>query len=377
MTTCRVCQGVLISVLDLGKQPLANGFRSPSDTTPECRYPLHLLRCPDCELVQLSTVVDPAVLYGPAYPFRSGVTDGWAFHCHELAREIGKGKRVLDIGCLDGVLLRECRDKGCEVQGIDPSAPDSELAIIRERFTRDTEIGHLGTFDVVVAQNVLGHVDDAEGFLFGIKRALHSDGYAVIEAPWIVDLVDGVRWDTIYHEHLSYWGVRPLMRLCQKVGMQVTATRYFPEMHGGTLRYTLRHDGGRAVPNVYQSWDDEVMDEWSWTRFEKVASGQIAHWNTLLQLPRRYGAFGASAKLNTLLNALPERPRLEVVLDDTTEKIGLLTPGWGFPVAAPTPAAFAEIDVLLIGSPNWRPLLEKRAGAMGFEGEIISLWETP
>jgi SAM-dependent methyltransferase len=390
LSGCRGCgTSHLISVLDMGTQPLANGLRRAGDPTIETRYPLHLERCASCELVQLSVAVDPDILYGNHYPYRSGVNDGWAFHCHELAKEMGKGseygpinpqnrqegprKAVLDIGCLDGVLLRECRDRGWTVQGIDPSAPEADLPIRRERFMRNTQIGQ---YDVIVAQNVFGHVDDAEGFLVGIQRALQSDGYAVIECPWVVDLIDGVRWDTIYHEHLSYWGLRPLARLCQKVGLQVTATRAFPDLHGGTMRYTLAHDGPVFHPQVANTWDDEEMDDWSWQRVRDVFHEQVSNWNGVLQGTARTAAFGASAKLNTFLNALPDRPRLEAVFDDTPAKQGMVTPGWGFPILAPTEATLQDLDVLLIGSANWRTALEQRARSLGFRGEVVSLWAT-
>ena len=112
--TCRACgSGPLLPVLDLGEQPLANGFRPVEQFgQPEATYPLSLWRCGYCELVQLNVVVDPKVMYGPSYPYRSGYSEGWALHCHGLAQEIGKGKRVLEIGCLDGVMLRHCRDNG-------------------------------------------------------------------------------------------------------------------------------------------------------------------------------------------------------------------------------------------------------------------------
>jgi hypothetical protein len=134
--TCRGCESPnLLSVLDLGDQPLANGFLKPDRDrlAAEARcYPLHLVRCLDCELLQITVVVDPTILYGRHYKYRSGYSEGWDFHCHDLAKEIGKGKRVLEIGCLDGVLLRHCSANGCEVQGVDPSSPVTTVPIIRE-----------------------------------------------------------------------------------------------------------------------------------------------------------------------------------------------------------------------------------------------------
>ena len=374
-TTCRGCESVeLLSVLDLGFQPLANGFRDPADDGPEERFPLHLVRCRSCELVQLSAVVSPDEIYGQQYAYRSGYSSGWSEHCHALAKEIGR-KRVLDVGCLDGVMLRHCRDNGCEVMGFDASAPRSEMHIQREMFGRETRF-QVGQFDVLIAQNVFGHVDDAEGFLLAARHAISSDGMIVIECPWIVDLVDGVRWDTVYHEHLSYWGVRALMRLAQAAQLEISATKYFPAIHGGTMRYYLRHRRAGVVdPAVYERWRDEEMDVFDWSRFQEQAEAQIRRWTAeLSDTSKRIGIYGASAKLNTFLNALSVRPSIDAIYDDNPGKIGKVTPGHRFPVVKPTTHAFGMIDLLLIGASNWRTEIEEKARDLGFRGEVRTLW---
>jgi SAM-dependent methyltransferase len=381
--TCRACgYGDLVDVLDLGSQPLANGFRRPDDVTLETRFPLKLVRCPACELVQLTVIVAPEIMYGSHYPYLSGQSNAWAAHCHALAKEIGSGKKILEIGCLDGVMLRHCRDKGCDVTGIDPSSPVVDLPIYREFFTRYFKLPG-ETFDVIVAQNVFGHVDDAKGFLEGVASNLTPDGTAIIECPWVVDLVDGVRWDTVYHEHLSYWGLRPLYRLAVSLGLVVYKVRAFPEIHGGTMRYYLRHcldrygpDCPRIDPSIDAIWADEEMDSTDWKRFRFRVSQQVDHWEKWFALadPGSVAAYGASAKLNVFLNALSTRPPLVAVFDDTPSKIGLLTPGWHIPIKAPSREAFEGLDTLLVGSPNWITELEHNARSWGFTGEVKSLW---
>ena len=371
--SCRGCgHPEFVSVLDLGHQPLANGFRAKDDASPEYRFPLHLVRCPVCELVQLTCVVDPQVLYGQHYPYRSGYSDAWVQHCHALAKQIGKGKSVLEIGCLDGVLLRHCRDNGCTVLGIDPSAPPLEIPVLRELFTRETRPGQ---FDVVVAQNVLGHVDDARGFLQGVQFALQSGGEAIIECPWVVELIDGVEWDTVYHEHLSYWGLRPLMRLAREVGLAVTRVQSFPALHGGLMRYTLRHMGQREDPSVQALYADEQMEASDWKRFRVTAEEQALTWNHWFTITdHRIAAFGASAKLNTFLNSLPDKPPIICLFDDIPAKRGLVSPGWRFPVVEPSREALAQIDTLLVGASNWKTAIEARARDLGFRGDVRSLW---
>jgi SAM-dependent methyltransferase len=373
-TTCRACgYGDFVEVLDLGTQPLANDFTAfPS---PQPSYPLRLVRCPACELVQLDVVVAPGGMYGPHYKYRSGYSNAWAAHCHALAKEIGSGKKVLEIGCLDGVMLRHCRDNGCDVTGVDPSSPVVDLPIYREFFTRHFKLPG-ETFDVIVAQNVFGHVDDARGFLEGAINHLAPNGELIIECPWIVDLIDGVRWDTIYHEHLSYWGLRPLQRLAMQVGLTVHAVKSFPEIHGGTMRYTLGK-GHAFEPSVPSIWADEEMDSTDWKRFRFRVSQQVDHWEKWFQLadPDSVGMYGASAKANTFLNALSSRPPIAAIFDDSPAKIGLLTPGWHIPVKAPSREAFEGVDTLLVGAPNWAKELEHNARSHGFVGEVKSLWQ--
>jgi SAM-dependent methyltransferase len=317
--------------------------------------------------------VDPKIMYGPAYPFRSGISEGWAFHCHELAKEIGKGKRVLEIGCLDGVMLRHCRDNGCEVQGVDPSSPVVDLPIFHEFF--GPHLSWQVCFDYIIAQNVFGHVDDVHGFLEGVVRNLAPEGVCVIECPWIVDLVQNAAWDTVYHEHLSYWGVKPLMRLAKDVGLHVNEVKHFPTIHGGTLRYYLSRKPTMKMDVFNYFAQEEEIDTEDWAELRSQFSMAIEAAEDLFRVPGlRIAGYGASAKFNTFLNSLPNRPPLTGIFDETPSKAGLLTPGWGFPVRFPERVELEKVDVLLVGSPNWKVAIEKKARSHGFTGEVRSLW---
>jgi SAM-dependent methyltransferase len=379
ITECRACEGTdLESVLDLGNQPLANRFVTEEQCEwQEPDYPLHLVRCLTCGLAQLTVVVDPTILYGPNYAYRSGYSEGWRDHCSDLADEIGQ-QLTLDIGCLDGTLLTELFRRGVGAVGCDPSAPDSAYhPIARELFGRDSRIRG-APFDVIVAQNVFGHVDDAKGFLEGVAENLAPDGQCIIEVPWVVPMVCEGRWDTIYHEHLSYWGVTPLHVLANSIGLNVAALKHFPQIHGGTMRFTLQRQGtDRQI--IYQfgaEGDEAQITDADWQRFGDRAYRDIRHWDEYLQNPQRkaIAAYGASAKLNTFLNALPQRPSIIGVFDDNPTKWNLYTPGWHLPVLKPTKMTMRETDVLLIGAPNWRNEIQDKAEAQGFAGEIVSLW---
>ncbi len=378
--TCRACESPhLVSVLDLGDQPLANGFIRPAENDGlEARYPLHLVRCLDCELLQLTVVVRPNILYGPQYPYRSGYSEGWALHCHTLAKEIGKNKRVLEIGCLDGVMLKHCRENGCDVQGVDPSSPVIDLPIVREFWREGIPLPHLH-YDVIVAQNVFAHVDDAKGFLREARRRLDSSGILIIECPWVVDMIDGVQWDQVYHEHLSYWGLRSMMRIAQAERLVVKEIRYFQHLHGGTMRYYLAHPHKHVNAKLYERWRDEEMGDDDWKRFNLTASEQVRTWGDSFAAMAAgnllVAAYGASAKLNVFLNAMDTKPPLLCILDDNPGKVGLLTPGWHIPVLAPTRERMKDLDTLLIGAANWKAEIEAKARNLGFKGEVRALWQ--
>jgi hypothetical protein len=218
---------------------------------------------------------------------------------------------------------------------------------------------------------VFGHVDDAKGFLEGVAENLAPHGQAIIEVPWVVPMVCEGRWDTVYHEHLGYWGPGPIDRVARSVGLGIASMKGFPDLHGGTIRCYLRRD---ANPNGPFNHDRLTDDDWG--RFAIRAYGDIKRWDAYLQNPQRraIAAYGASAKLSTFLNALPNRPSIIGVFDDNPSKWNLYTPGHHFPVLKPTEATMREVEVLLIGSGNWHDELERKAEALGFKGEIVSLW---
>jgi SAM-dependent methyltransferase len=382
--TCRACDGTdLASVLDLGNQPLANRLLTEEQLEwQEPDFPLHMVRCTQCGLCQLTHVVDPEVLYRN-YAYESGHSPGWHAHCEALAEEITQrdaGGAVLDIAANDGTLLRHCFGRGHPVVGVEPARnlATGELPIYQEFWSpelADKIVGIHGRFEFIVAQNVFGHVDDARGFLQGIARALAPDGVAIIECPWVVDLIKHRRWDTIYHEHLSYWGLAPLTRLAKEVGLPVNDIRLFPGLHGGTMRYYLNHRAWDWAPSTYSTYrlESEFPGD-DFDRFTASVKDEIRYWNEYLQNPlgRGLAGYGASAKASTFLNALPDRPKLVGIFDDNPRKHRLYTPGWHFPILKPTPTVMMACDEIINLAPNWP--LEERAKSLGFTGEVKQLW---
>ena len=251
IAACRSCSSAdLEAVLDLGSTPLANSLVAPGqDTSAEPRFPLTLLRCRDCSLVQIAETVPPEVLFSH-YVYFSSFSDAFIAHAKVIAgrmiaaKRLGPGSLAAEVASNDGYLLQHYRDAGIPVLGIEPAANIAKVArergidTINDFFGRD-----LGErlrcegrrADVIHANNVLAHVSDINGFVSGFARFLAEDGLAIIETPYIKPFLDHVEFDTIYHEHLFYYSLTALVRLFSANGLTIVDVERLP-VHGGSLR---------------------------------------------------------------------------------------------------------------------------------------------
>ncbi|MBL8058803.1 MAG: methyltransferase domain-containing protein, partial [Anaerolineales bacterium] len=262
---CRACgQTGLRPVLALGVTPLADALLTEAQLDqPEITAPLDLVFCPHCALVQITVSVDPAILFGRDYPYFSSVSKSLLAHFRESAlhlqqtRALGPDSLVLEAASNDGYMLRNFVERGIPVLGIDPAGPPAQAA-------QQAGIPTLNTFftlelarqlraegrqaDIFLANNVLAHVPDLNGFVAGIRTVLKDDGLAVIECPYLVDLVDHCEFDTIYHQHLCYFSVTALDRLFRRHGLFLNDVKR-TAIHGGSLRLFVapREAPGEAV----------------------------------------------------------------------------------------------------------------------------------
>lgn len=342
---CRCCgSGHLEMVLDLGRQPLANEYlvRPARQHT----YPLQLMVCRQCYHNQLSVVVDPDKMFRN-YLYVSGTSRTFHSHFAEFAKDtlsaLGPGrKRVLDIACNDGTLLTKYQDLGCSVRGVDPAANlvklvrDQGIGVV-EGYWPDASKDVVGRFDIVTACNVLAHVAEPARFLSAMLSALSPDGVAVVEFPYAREMVLRNEWDTIYHEHLSYFLVSPFLKLAERVGASVVRAKTTP-VHGGSVRLTLRRTGEVhcAEANLLATTEQVagLHDLETYIKFAKQVS------KTCRELVEGVGAkldagyqvvgYGASAKGNTLLNHCPLA--LTYIVDDNPLKHGHFTPGRHLPI---------------------------------------------
>lgn len=370
---CRVCGSrKLRKYLDLGKLPLANCLLS-SPKEKFKKYPLQVLFCEECSLSQLSIVVDPSILYSN-YPYHSSVSSTFKRHCFEMAKSIkamfthpktydgwdgpqpnpSYGKPIenliaLDIASNDGCALEQFKANGFNVVGVEPSenlAREANLKGLRTHceFWGEKELGWITPVDVITASNVLAHVDSVYHFLLFAKKKLraYSNGFIVIEVPYLKNLIEDNQFDTIYHEHLSYFLLKPLVLLFDQCWFKVFKVEEHP-IHGGSLRVFATPYEREADASVQAFLNlEEDLGLYSFKTYkdfskqaERIKSDFLDALNFIKNQGKKVMGYGASAKGATLLNYCGvNSSHIQSIVDDTKEKQGKIIPGAGIPVVS-------------------------------------------
>ncbi len=370
---CRSCgtQG-LLSLLDLGSQPLANRLRQAQDlTVEEPRVPLHLVLCARCSLVQIIDSVAPDLLFTD-YPYFSSVIPSLVAHAKQTATRIVEqlgldgASLAMEIASNDGYMLQHYRDAGVPVLGVDPARNIVAVAEARGIPTRCAFFGREVAAelvaeghrpDVVHANNVLAHVPDLNGFVAGLAMLVGDHGRLVTESPYLKDLLDNLEFDTIYHEHLSYYSLTALDRLFTRHALVIEEVEHL-SIHGGTLRLTVSsQDVGTRGATVLELLAEEqrwgVDHPETYARFGDRVGALREELTDLLDGLLADGAsiaaYGASAKGSTLLNTFGiGRERLRYIADASPHKQGLFAPGTGLEIVPPTRLIEDGIDYVLL-----------------------------
>lgn len=371
---CRFCNApVTRTLVDLGEMPLANAYLCPDDLSrDEPRYPLHARVCGRCFLVQIEAVVEPSELFGD-YAYFSSYSDSWLEHSHRFATRViqdlslGGDSFVLEIASNDGYLLRHFVDAGVPVLGIEPAGNVAAVARAggvptEERFfDRDFAANLLdrgAAADLVVANNVLAHVPDLNDFVAGVAMVLKVGGVVSIEVPHLLRLIEGVEFDTIYHEHFSYFSLLTLERVLAAHSLNVFDVEELPT-HGGSLRIWAAHaDSARPVSAsvlaVRAAERAGGLDDLNtYSRFEaKVERCRRSVTDFLAAAKdegRSVACYGAAAKGNTLLNYCGVSTRaIAFVVDRSPHKQGKYLPGTHLPISAPERVGEEKPDYLMI-----------------------------
>jgi SAM-dependent methyltransferase len=394
--TCRICDSSLLAVfLSLGETSLANSFVRPDAArAPELRVPLEVMRCERCGLVQLTVVVDPEVMFRD-YLYATSASAPMRGHFDELASElVGRfapaGSFVVEIGSNDGVLLRPLASRGARAVGIEPASNLAAIAnaegletlneffgvTVAERVRADR-----GPAKVIVGNNVLAHIDDLPGVARSIDALLDADGVFVAEVPYLFDLLDHVEYDTVYHEHLSYFHVAPLAVLFDQVGMELFDVKRL-STHGGSIRMYAGRRGRRAITTSLRelrAYEAARLADASglFVAFAGRVEAQRAALRTLIGDLRtngtRLAGYGATAKGNTMLNYCGiGADTLSFIADTTPYKQGLLTPGTHIPVRDEAGIDEEGIEVLLLLAWNYADdIVRRMTGYTGRGGRFI------
>lgn len=355
---CRICGSKkLIKYLDLGLLPLANNLEFTAIRAKEKqKFPLQVLFCEDCSLSQLSVVIDPEKMFS-YYTYRSSVNGGYVKHCKEMAEQLKEKFNLnansfhVDIAGNDGTLLKQFKDKiGLKTLNIDPAtnltaiAEALDIESIADFWSMDVAnkvVNKYGHADLITATNVFAHVDNIRDFVLSAKILLKPSGVLVLEFPYLIDFIEGIEFDTIYFEHLSYLSVAPIMKLCELTDMKIINVEK-QNIHGGSIRVTISHNYYHEQQSSVHTFLNNEL-KLGYNRIEKYTYWAISVKNVIndfsskiLQLKKegyKIAAFGASAKGNTLLNtAGMNTDIINYIADETPEKIGKYSPMTGIPI---------------------------------------------
>lgn len=356
---CRACGcDRLLPVIDLGRTPLADRLASPDDPPGSDRTePLELVMCGACALVQITVTVPPADLFGQGYPYHSSVSPALRAHfaaaaaAHLGRYRLDRHHRVVEIASNDGVMLRHFVARGIPALGIDPSPGPAAAARAAGVPTLDAYFdgaladrlaGDGWSADLVLAANVLAHVPDPVDFAAGIARLLRPGGHAVFEVPDLGDLVQGLAFDTIYHQHLCYFSLTSLEALLGRGGLRVVDVERLA-IHGGSLRVHAAPAGtpGAAVAalRAMEQRQGAASPAFLAGFAERVARLRDRLRDLLARLAgegARIAAYGAAAKATTLLAYCGiDRTTVDFVADLNARKWGLAMPGCRLPIVPP------------------------------------------
>ena len=356
---CRICSSNnLKMILDLGEQPPSNSFIDKNELNSlESKFPLRLFWCKDCYLVQLLDIVDKEYLF-KNYFYMTSASKPIVEHFKKYAQDVFQeflqkdDSFVVEIGSNDGSLLKEFKKLGASILGIEPATNLSELANQSNITTKNTffssqvskEIIKSRHASVVIANNVIAHIEDLQDLMSGIKTLIGNHGVFIFEVPYLVDLIKNLEFDTVYHEHLSYFSILPLLKLVKQFGLEIFDIRK-QSVHGGTLRIFVSKQNNFEVSS---SIDDFINSEYElgldknliYDSFsEKIKKLKIQLKELLVELKKENKSlfgYGASAKGNVLLNYCNiDNSILDFIIDTTPIKQGKFTPGTHIPILTP------------------------------------------
>ena len=400
--TCRSCESPDFSTfLDLGMMPLSDGLKTADEARGEDeRFPLEVVCCHTCSLIQIKHTVAPEVLFADDYPYYSSFSDALIAHSKKNvdARidELGLGADhlAIELASNDGYLLQHYAARGVKVQGIDPAkgpveaAREKGIPTHHEFFTEEfaERLASEGVrANVIHGNNVLAHVADTNGFVRGIKSILAEGGVAVIEVPYLRDLIEHAEFDTIYHEHLCYFSAHALVELFQRSGLHLNRVERL-SIHGGSLRLFVGHNRAPEASITELLAEEEALGmtdidyyQSFGVKVEAVRKGLREIITDLRAAGKTIAGYGAAAKGAIMLEYTGlGRDDLMWIADRNVHKQGRHMPGNHIPIVSPDRIMEDRPDYLLILPWNFKDeIMAQQAAFAAAGGQFIVPVPTP
>jgi 2-polyprenyl-3-methyl-5-hydroxy-6-metoxy-1,4-benzoquinol methylase len=394
---CRFCGAELHAVVaDLGMSPPSNAFVDPDrEAEGEQFFPLRVYVCERCWLVQLEQFQSPTEIFSDEYAYFSSYSSTWLAHVDAFAAAaiprfgLGGESLVVEVASNDGYLLKRFRDRGIPVLGLEPAANVAHAAIadgvptVVEFLTAESgralcARGQAG--DLVVGNNVLAHVPDLNDFVAGLASLVKPDGVLTLEFPHVLRMVERSEFDTIYHEHFSYFSLAAAANVLEAHGLYVFDVDELPT-HGGSLRVYARRTRSASTASVDRVLQAEREAGLTTVagyaalqkKAETVKSALVEFLNRCKRDGLRVAGYGAPAKATTLLNFCGiGTEMLEYTVDRSPHKQGRLVPGVRIPIAAPEKIFETRPDYVLILPWNLRDeIREQMAGISAWGGKFV------
>lgn len=380
--SCRMCQSKnLKQWLDLGLHPHSDHFHKEKEA--EMFYPLGVSVCEDCGLNQLTYIVAKEELYLKDYLYESSITKTADDHWTEFAKTTTKkifnvnSGLVIDVGGNDGTLLTKYKALGFDVLNVDPTPEATQIAIDRGIPTKQEFFGQseYPKASLIVGANVFAHIDDLDTFIERVKDTLEENGVFVFESPYFGEFLKGLEYDTVYHQHLSYLSLKPVVKFMEKHGMEAFDVEQH-ELHGGGFRvYIARKDEFQVQASVTEMYEKET---WTMDTLEEFAHNTRKSRDVLVSLMQELrmedkiiAVVSTPAKGNTLLNYTGIGRYIDFATDKSKLKQGRFLPGTGIEVFSDDELVKRQPDYVILLAWNFFPEIMANVKKAGYKGKFI------